>query len=95
MSEDGEALYRIVDLNTGEEKTSSREFTGKGRAYYANGDVYEGDFRDGVRSGQGIYFYKRKHKYEGSWVDNLKNGIGKMTFYKKGVYFGIQNSLYR
>lgn len=88
MADDDERTYRLIDLATGEEKTSSRDFTGKARALYVNDDIYEGYFRDGLRSGQGTYYYKRGHSYEGNWLDNLKNGIGKMTFKKKGTYFG-------
>ena len=32
----------------GETKNSSVEYTGKGKATYPNGDVYEGEFVDGV-----------------------------------------------
>ena len=48
MADDDEPHYKIIDLSTNEEKTSSREFTGKGRALYVNGDIYEGDFKEGV-----------------------------------------------
>jgi hypothetical protein len=30
--------------------TSSREYSGKGKAMYGNGETYEGDFKDGVRT---------------------------------------------
>lgn len=48
MADDGEPQYKLVDLATQVEGNSSRDFTGKGRATYANGDVYEGDFLNGV-----------------------------------------------
>jgi radial spoke head protein 1 len=85
---DDEVLYRIVNLATNEETNSSRDFTGKGRAYYVNGDIYEGYYRNGLRHGAGTYYYKKGHKYEGQWKENQKSGVGKMTFKKKGIYFG-------
>merc|ERR1719389_363943 len=41
---------------------------GKGRIDWPNGDFYEGDFNDGLRSGKGVYSCKGgKHIYEGEW----------------------------
>lgn len=48
MAEEGEPQYKIVNLATNQESNSSRDFTGKGRATYLNGDIYEGDYVDGV-----------------------------------------------
>lgn len=39
---------------------SSRGYTGKGQALYANQDTYEGDFLEGVRTGKGKYVYFEK-----------------------------------
>ena len=88
-AEEGEPQYRIVDLDTNKESNSSRDFTGRGRATYLNGDVYEGDYVNGLRTGKGIYWYKKGgHRYEGNWKENEKHGVGTMEFRKKGVYFG-------
>ena len=43
----GATPYRLITEN-GEEKKMSREYAGKGTAYYPNGDIYEGDFLDGI-----------------------------------------------
>ena len=40
-------IYRLV-TSAGEERAGSRGFTGTGRAEYPNGDVYEGEFVEGV-----------------------------------------------
>ena len=61
---------------------SSWKFTGKGTATYPNGDIYEGNFKDGVRHGDGTYTYSQKgteeakDTYVGSWHNNTKHGIG-------------------
>lgn len=46
MAEEGEeggVKYHLITEN-GEKKTMSREYAGKGTAYYPTGDIYEGDF---------------------------------------------------
>lgn len=90
MSELGqdEGKYRLLTEN-GENKTTSRGFTGQGTASYDNGDIYEGDFLDGIRAGNGIYRYlKSGHRYEGGWEENVKSGIGKQIYNKIGEYHG-------
>ena len=49
MDEGSAALVEYVLVtDKGETKNTSVEFTGKGKATYPNGDVYEGEFVDGV-----------------------------------------------
>ena len=50
MADPDEPRYTILDLATGKVTNSSREFSGKGRANYVNGDVYEGEYMDGVEA---------------------------------------------
>ena len=87
--EEGEGNKYIFVTENGEKKTTSRGYTGKASAAYPNGDIYEGDFLDGIREGRGKYFYANNgDKYDGEWRQNLKHGIGKMTYAKKGEYHG-------
>jgi len=88
MADEEEKAYKIINLANNTESKSSRDFTGKGRAEYSNGDVYEGEYKDGLRCGQGKYFYLKGNKYEGMWQNNVKSGVGKFEYNKKGVYFG-------
>ena len=44
---DAEQNYTITKEN-GEIGKSSRDYTGKGTAVYGNGEIYEGDFVEGV-----------------------------------------------
>ena len=84
----GATPYRLITEN-GEEKKMSREYAGKGTAYYPTGDIYEGDFLDGIREGRGKYSYgSNQDKYDGEWKQNLKHGIGKMIYNGKGEYNG-------
>ena len=48
MGDEEEKPYRIINLGTNTESKSSRDFTGRGRAYYSNGDIYEGEYVEGV-----------------------------------------------
>lgn len=44
--------------------------------YYANGGVYEGDYKDGMKDGHGVCTYASGEKYEGEWKNNKANGQG-------------------
>lgn len=74
-----EATYTITKEN-GETGKSSRDYTGKATAVYANAEIYEGDFVGGVRQGKGKYTYANGDKYEGDFVANKKHGIGKLSY---------------
>ena len=90
MAEEAEGgpKYVLITEN-GEKKAMSREYAGKGTAYYSNNDIYEGDFLDGIREGRGKYFYSSNgDKYDGEWRQNFKHGIGKMLYNGKGEYNG-------
>ena len=46
---------------------------------YANGDIYEGYFREGLASGQGILTETEGGQYDGDWENNKRNGHGTET----------------
>jgi len=80
--------YQFITENS-EKKTTSRGYTGKAQAMYVNGDIYDGDFVDGIREGRGKYMYASNgDKYDGEWRLNSKHGIGKMIYNGKGEYYG-------
>lgn len=87
--EEGGPKYLFTTEND-ETKTTSRGYTGKAVAQYPNGDVYEGQYSEGVREGFGIYRYaSNNEKYEGEWVQNFKHGIGRMNYADGGDYYGF------
>lgn len=49
MSEDKQ--YRIIFEENQKESLSSRDFTGKGKAFYINDDQYDGEYVEGMRDG--------------------------------------------
>jgi hypothetical protein len=54
----------------------------------ANGDVYDGDFINGFRSGKGKFYWANGNIYEGDFIDNKRNGKGKFTWVNGDVYEG-------
>ncbi len=49
---------------------------GTGRIEYANGDVYEGEWRFDVPEGAGTITYKKGGRYEGQWHEAKRHGQG-------------------
>ena len=56
-----------------------------GKLLRANGDKYEGDWKDGKMNGEGkvfgqvgVYNYGNGDKYNGNWVNDEKNGNGNL-----------------
>ena len=52
---------------------------GTGTMYYANGDKYEGGWKDDCENGYGTMYYANGDKYEGNWADGFRVGYG--TYY--------------
>ena len=55
---------------------------------YPNGDVYVGEFRDGLRNGRGTYTHANGAVYVGEFRDGYLNGQGTLTFPDGDVYVG-------
>ncbi len=55
-------------------------FSEKRRYSYADGSVYEGEFRQGVPDGEGTCYYANGDKYVGGWKDHAPHGEGVMYF---------------
>ena len=62
--------------------------SGKGKRNYDNGDVYEGDFKDGNIHGTGTYSYPCGQIYVGEYKDGKRNGTGTHTFPSGQMYVG-------
>jgi hypothetical protein len=61
---------------------------GFGTMKYSNGEIYEGDWFDGVRSGVGKMTWTNGDVYEGEFLDSKKNGKGKYTWPSGDFYEG-------
>ncbi len=49
---------------------------GKGTEQYHNGDIYIGNYRDGLPNGFGKYVFADKGVFEGNFINGLKQGKG-------------------
>lgn len=49
---------------------------GRGQFFYPNGEHYDGEWSNGVRSGWGTMHYKDGSTYEGRWLSDQPNGMG-------------------
>ena len=65
-----------------------------GKAWYKNGDTYEGEFVYGKKEGKGTYTRPDGGKYDGYWKNGKKDGKGTMTW-SDGVYDGVYEGYWR
>ena len=49
-----------------------------GVLHYANGNEYNGDWKDDVRHGKGIFNENSGSRYDGDWFNDQKHGKGKL-----------------
>ncbi len=52
------------------------------------GDYYEGDFKNGLKSGSGVYSFSNGDKYVGDFNNDYSNGFGIYTFLNGDIYEG-------
>ena len=92
--ENAESCYRIYTKMTGKKDAElEKAFSGSAQSgnieyrvvlimteKYENGDVYEGEEKDGIRHGIGIYYHADGAIYEGEWKDDLIHGIGRYYY---------------
>ena len=58
---------------------------GQGAIHFGNGDLYEGELKDGMRSGKGVMTYQLalpgdSARYEGHWKRNMRHGYGEIKW---------------
>lgn len=88
---DSDPHYEICfrDEATGEDKTDKfLRRDGFGKAKFANGDTYEGNYVGGKRSGHGVYCFANGSKYEGEYSEGLRHGRGTFQAPDKSIYSG-------
>ncbi len=63
---------------------------GTGVLMRENGDVYEGEFKDGLRSGFGTLICGRdKSKFVGNWSNDRRHGRGRIEFANGSAIEGV------
>ncbi|KAL8453123.1 hypothetical protein Emed_000993 [Eimeria media] len=83
-----ETLGVTLTKETGSPVSSPRNFTGKGRAEYADGSSYEGDFVAGKKEGVGVYVHPNGDTYQGPYKQGKRHGVGKLKFAAGGFFHG-------
>jgi len=71
------------------DKNEKNERHGKGKMTYADGDVYEGEWKNNKKSGNGKMTFKNNSSYEGKWKSDNINGFGVYKYYNGDVYEGL------
>ena len=61
---------------------------GHGKCTYNDGDVYEGEWKNGKKHGQGVYTFSEGDRHEGMWRNDEMNGYGKYFWDDGSVYEG-------
>jgi hypothetical protein len=61
---------------------------GRGKLYYGNGSIYEGEFRNDTPDGHGLLRFNNGAVYEGEFAGGEANGKGRQTFLTGDVYEG-------
>eukprot|EP00984_Skeletonema_dohrnii_P002245 scaffold786_cov91-Skeletonema_dohrnii-CCMP3373.AAC.3 len=67
--------YHNGDTYIGQVDSSGRK-NGQGILRMANGDVYKGQFKDGMLHGEGKYTWAEGGEYDGEWSNNKEHGKG-------------------
>ena len=47
---------------------------GKGKFYHADGDIFEGEWKNDKITGYGVYYHTNGAKYEGEWLNDNQHG---------------------
>jgi hypothetical protein len=92
---EGEGEYLLT--NNGAVLSSTRgtfsggKINGIGTRILGNGDLYEGEFRDGRASGRGTMLYRGTDggAYEGEFLNDLPHGQGTRRYTNRSVYSGM------
>jgi hypothetical protein len=70
------------------ERNAAGECEGRGKVVFANGDVYEGEWKAGKIEGRGIYRSADGNVYEGEFKANKQEGRGIERYAHGDVYEG-------
>jgi hypothetical protein len=63
---------------------------GTGKKTYDNGDVYDGELKDGKHHGKGKYTFATGSIYDGDWEDGKRTGYGKMKWGIDGTKYPVK-----
>ena len=72
--------------------------SGYGKTVNKNGNIYLGEFKEGLANGIGKFITKNGNVYKGNWTDNKLNGYGFINWengksYNGEIYNGVFNGI--
>jgi len=67
-------MYDDQSRYSGSRNVEKNLIEGKGQEYWANGEVYDGEYRDGTYNGEGTYYYKDESETTGEWKNGEQHG---------------------
>ena len=79
-----DAVYRgafTLDAQTG-------VVSGNGRVEFTDGRSYQGQLKNGRKTGLGTHIWADGLRYEGNWVEDVQTGRGKLLFVNGDTYEG-------
>lgn len=77
---------KIVQIFDGE-RNERGERHGQGKAILPNDDIYDGNYRHGLRDGRGLYVFKKNgSRFDGEWREGMKHGQG-ISWYPDGTRY--------
>ncbi len=88
--EEGEFIFADGSSYVGE--LAQEKPDGFGKRKFLNGDIYEGDFRNGRQSGEGTMVYRGNpslRKYEGAWAADKRHGRGTLEYGNGDIRSGL------
>jgi len=89
---DGNLSNNEDELNIGHYEGSRNEHEqrhGFGKAYFPNGDTYEGMYENGQRHGKGHYKFSGGSYYDGNYSWNKRDGFGIFVYPDGAKYEGL------
>ena len=78
--------------------------SGYGKTVNKNGNIYLGEFKEGLANGLGVFTTKGGNVYKGDWIDNKLNGFGYISWdngkkysgeINKGIFNGVGELIFK
>jgi hypothetical protein len=81
-------LFLIISFSLSSKCLSGNCENGYGTAEFPKGDLYIGEWKEGMANGRGVLKYKNGNEYNGEWRNGKANGRGVLLFQDGTKYVG-------